>query len=245
MADFIHQQKQFAQAVRVGADAPTGVSEGQMLVYRDLCRNNVFSFIDGAFPVCREVIDEGLWLQLKEDYFSASEAESPFFRDISQQFYSWLALRPQTELWVQELAHYELAEMKADIAAERYSYTACPAGIEAENWLDQRAIISSTAMMNSYRFSVHTISAENPDAEPGETPLVVFRDTQDTVRFLLLNPLSFSLLQTLSQEQIAVGQAVMQCLQQFDLLSEAGVSGAFAQIHAWWSQGLIRQLRTF
>ena len=243
MADFLHQQRQFAQAVRQTTDAPAGVSEEQMQVYRELCRNNIFSFIDGAFPVCREVIDQGLWSKLKEEYFSTAAAESPFFRDISQQFFNWLAARPQTDRWLAELAQYELAEMKADIAVEIYDYISCPQEIDAEQWLNQQAVISRSAMMNNYCFAVHTVSAENPHAEQQETPLVVFRDTQDEVRFLLLNPLSFSLLQALLHDQTTIGDAILQCLQQHGLLSEAGVSGAFSQIHTWWSQGLIRQLR--
>lgn len=249
MADYIYQQHQFADAVRnTSSRPPCGVTDEQMQVYRELCRNNVFQFIDTAFPVCREVIDASLWSMWKAGFFENASPQSPFFRDIAHQFSVWVTVRNDVPHWFADLSRYELAELRADIAEDNCEYVPCPDAPFSESnaveWLHQQAVVSATADAHLYRFAVHEISADNPNPAEQITPLVVFRDPQDQIRFLVLNPLSFSLLEILKNNHLSLADAIAQCLNQHDLMSANAVSAAVSQVHSWWVQGLIRQLRS-
>ena len=97
---------------------------------------------------------------------------------------------------MRELAHYEWVELALSVAESDASQYINEDG----NLLDSAPALSSLAWPLSYQYPVHRISPEFQPAEADDQPtyLLVYRDADDEVGFLELNPVSarlFSLIQ--------------------------------------------------
>ena len=108
---------------------------------------------------------------------------------------------PQSEdpPFLLELAHYEWVELALSVAEEEPDWKAIdPAG----DLLKGVPALSPLAWLLSYRYPVHRISPDFIPQTPGEqaTYLMVYRDRQDKVGFLELNPVTTRLI-TMVQEQ--------------------------------------------
>ena len=117
-----------------------------------------------------------------------------------------------------ELAHYEWVELALSIA-EGEAPLASPE-LE-ENPLQCRITLSEVAWPLAYRYPVQQIGK---DYQPWETPaeptcLVVYRNREDEVRFMEVNPPTFRLLQLLQTQGATLAK---ECLLQ--IAQELGVT---------------------
>ena len=203
--DFITQQYAFAAHIRNPArnPAPAGIEDRRLGVYRELFFNNVNGFLADTMPVLHSIIDADAWIALVRDFFAHHQSHSPYFLDIPREFLTYLdeerGDHPDDPPFLRELAHYEWVELAlsvhdAQVDQERVQ----PDG----DLLSGQPLISPLAWPLSYAFPVHRISPEfQPAAAPPQaTHLVVYRDTDDTVRFLELNPVSARLLGLLAAQ---------------------------------------------
>ena len=213
-AEFIRQQYAFAAHIRDPdhQPAPADVEDRRMGIYRELFYNNVEDFLSGTFPVLRKIHNDGNWHAMVRDYFHHHRAKTPLFLEIPREFLAWLhnEREPQSgDLpFLYELAHYEWTELALTIAEENIdSNTTDPAG----DLLQGIHVISPLAWHMSYEYPVHKI---DPDFIPDETGkqrtcLVVYRDREDEVGFLEINPVTKRLLELISTNETASGNELL------------------------------------
>jgi len=197
-------QHAFAAHIRDPArhPAPPDVNPARMAMYRELFFNNVNNFIGNGFPVLKTVLDEAHWLELVEDFFARHRSQTPYFSDFPEEFLSFLsherAGHPLDPSFLLELAHYEWVELALALAEGE----APPASPEREqDPLACVATLSDVAWPLAYRFPVQRIGRDYQPAEPPADPtcLAVYRDREDVVRFLEINPATYRLLQLLEE----------------------------------------------
>ena len=202
--------------------APPGLKPERVAMYRELFFNNMMNFIGSGFPVLKELLDEAHWLELLQDFFANHRSTTPYFSEFSEEFLAFLSNERTGHLedppFLMELAHYEWVELALSIA-EGEAPLASPE-LE-ENPLQCSISLSEVAWPLAYRYPVQRISR---DYQPWETPaeptcLVVYRNREDEVRFMEVNPPTFRLLQILQTEGATLAQ---ECLLQ--IAQELGVT---------------------
>lgn len=202
--EFQRRQSAFAAHIRDPQHVarPTDVPEPRMAVYRELIYNNLDSFLADTLPVLHSLLDAEHWHALIRDFLSKHRAHSPYFLDIPREFLSYLDTHrdahPDDPPFLRELAHYEWVELALSVDdREPGSAKADPLG----DLLEGHPVLSPLAWPLQYAFPVHRIGKEFQPAEPPETPtfLLAYRDADDTVRFLELNPVSARLIGLLAE----------------------------------------------
>ena len=195
------------------APAPGGVEDRRMAIYRDLLFNNVQTFLAGCFPVLRKISSDALWLGLMRDYFRTHRAHTPLFPKMPQEFLQYLEQergpRDCDFPFLLELAHYEWVETALNFDSRSLEFSAVdPAG----DLLNGTPVMSPLAMSLAYKFPVHRISQEYlPDSAPEQpTYLVVYRDRDDKIGFLELNPVSARLLELIQRADGCSGRELLQ-----------------------------------
>lgn len=193
--------------------APEDVEDRRMEIYRGLFFRNLSSFIAKSFPVLRALYEKPDWDTLIREFFDEYRCHTPLFTEIPREFVQYLqdvrGSRPDDPPFLLELAHYEWVEIALDLDARD------PSAIPADPDGDLMAgvpVVSPLAWPLSYRFPVHRIRPEFQPAEapPEATHLLVYRDREDRVRFMQLNPISLLLVQALARNEGQAGREVLQ-----------------------------------
>ncbi len=229
--DFKVKQAEFAAYIRdpLASPAPADVDPERMAVYRELFFNNIDGFLSSNFPVLRKICDEQQWQTLSQAFFKNHRCQTPYFSEIAEEFLAYLQQHDHADLFpfLLELAHYEWVEMALAIAqAEpRYADAALIAGLP-----HQQLSLSPLAWPLVYRYPVQRIGPDylpqQPPAEP--TCLIVYRDQDYQVHFLLSSPVTYRLLQIIAEHGALNGAQALQRLAaefpQFDtvMLTEQG-----------------------
>lgn len=249
---FQQVQRQMTDWLRKPDENPAPEVERRRLnIYRELFFNNVRDFVENAYPVLKSLLPEDEWSALVTDFFAEHRCQSPYFRDISLEFRTWME-SAQGELlsarpWMQELLHYEWVELAAECAEVEEDDT--PVNKDGD-LLAGTPVMAACVWPLVYRWPVHRLSAsEPPENEPPALPtcLIVFRDEEDVVRFTEVNAVTARLVELLQGGNALTGQMVLE-----QLATEAGYtdvaafvvagSGMLTDLH---EQGLLRGVRMF
>ncbi len=211
--EFVRLQFEFTRHIRnpEGNPAPAGIEDRRLQIYRELLYNNVEGFIANNFPVIRKITSDADWHLMLRDYFATHRARTPLFPKMAQEFLHYLESErhaPGDAEFLAELAHYEWVESGLMVDAREL------ADIEVDATGDLLAgvpVLSPLAWPFSYKFPVHRIGPEYlPTAPPAEpTYLVVFRDRQDDVGFMELNPVSARLLELVAEQSAKSGRELL------------------------------------
>ena len=183
---------------------PDGIEDRRMKIYRELLYNNIEGFIANGFPVIREIYNDQNWHRMIRDFFARHQSHSPYFLEISQEFLSYLQNERQAQeedpAGLIELAHYEWVEMALHVSDETVSMDNINANGDL---LEQRPVFSPLAWPLVYQFPVHTMAPDNLPEEAPEQPtyLVVYRNRNDEVRFLEINPVTARLIGLLQENE--------------------------------------------
>lgn len=211
-ADFARVEIQFTRHIRDPErhSAPSGVDADRIGVYADLVYNTVEGLIASNFPVLRQILGESRWQPLVRDYFAHHEAHTPLFPKIAQEFLSFLENeRNQVDdpPFILELAHYEWVEAALMTDPRDISWQ----GIDPDgDLLAGVPVLSPLAWPLSYRYPVHRLVPDQPFPHEEQTYLVVFRDRNDGVGFMELNPVSALLLERIQQNENRSGRELLQ-----------------------------------
>jgi len=212
--DFIDTQYAFAAHIRDPdhAPAPAGIEDRRMGIYRELFYNNVESFLSSSFPVLRELHDDEHWHAMVRDYFHHHQARTPLFLEIPREFLAWLhderEPRPGDLPFLYELAHYEWAELALTIAEGSADRAAIDPQGELLNGIP---VLSPLVWHMTYAYPVHRIGPDFMPDESGQatTSLVVYRDHNDDVGFMEINPVTKRLLELLETNATASGRELL------------------------------------
>ena len=201
--------------------APAGVEQRRLQIYQDLVYNNIEGFISGGFPVLRSLYRDVDWHELVRTFIEGHRCHTPYFLEISQEFLQFLMqdYRPRDcdPPFMAELAHYEWVELALDVSLEEL-----PQAVAVDDLLAVVPRLSPLAWLLSYQFPVHRIG---PGFRPTEaqqpTYLVVYRDREDTVRFMELNAATARLVEVIRGNSTATARELLEHL--------AGESGMAAE----------------
>jgi hypothetical protein len=188
-----------------------------MAIYRDLFLNNLVSLLGSTFPVLKKLHTRDDWRRLVRTFMARHRAHTPYFLEIPREFLNFLEKEYKAHEgdlpFLPELAHYEWVELALSVAPD-----ADPdenGSVDADgDLLDGVPVRSSLAWSFSYRYPVHRISPEYIPVAPGEqrTHLVVYRQADDEVGFMELNPVTARLLEMIGDKEDATGRALLKRL---------------------------------
>ena len=200
-------QDDFIAAIREPAlPCPHGVPEVRMSVYRELFFNNVSGFVANAFPVLKSLYQADAWQALVREFFIHHNCQDPLFVGIAGEFLQFLQGREPTEhdlIFMLELAHYEWLELVVATAMDKDDRSAFSGReTEAGAWKQASLALAAHARVAQYHFEVEKISEDYRPKEPAAAAqfFCLFRDWDDEVTFLKLNPLSAQVLAILDAE---------------------------------------------
>lgn len=187
---------------------PDGIEDRRMAIYRDLFFNNIVTFLSSNFPVLKTLFSEQDWIDLCREFFTDYRCHTPLFPEIPREFLQYLQDHRKDQSgdppFMLELAHYEWVELALELdEAEVDDIVVNPEG----DLLDGVPVLSPLAWPLSYQYPVHEIRKDfQPDSLPEKaTHLLVWRQQDFTVKFMLLNEISLLLLQKLKEEPARSG----------------------------------------
>jgi hypothetical protein len=175
-----------------------------MATYRELFFNNIENFLATGFPVLKAILAGEPWLDLVQDFFARHRSRTRLFVQVAEEFLDYLqnerGERSGDPGFLLELAHYEWVELALSVAEAEPP--AAPELTPETAPLDQILVPSALAWPLAYRYPVHLIGPDHQPAQPPLAPtfLLVYRDRDDTMRFMEINPATFRWLQILGEE---------------------------------------------
>ena len=212
---FQQVQYQFTRHMRDPDNAPAfdDIEARRIKVYADLLFNNVKSFLENSFPVLSSIVEDERWKVLCRDYFKRHQARTPLFPKMPQEFLHYLAeeYEPQADdfPFLLELAHYEWLELETLLDEQEIDSVEASKELSA---LDEMPVLNPLARPQAYTYPVHRISASYlPDTVPDNpTYLIVYRDRDDKVGFMEMNPITARLVELISQNDVHTGRELLQ-----------------------------------
>ena len=252
IASFQRTQYAFAAYIRdpYRNPPPRGPAPERMNVYRELFFNNIENFLATGFPVLKSILSKTHWLELVQDFYARHQSKTPYFAEIAEEFLDYLqnerGRHADDPPYLPELAHYEWAELALLIAEGE----APPeSGDLIDRPLNQTIYLSELAWPLAYRFPVHKIGPGQLPTEPSEQPtcLVVYRDREDSVKFLEINPATYRLLQILDEERaMPAADCLARVAAEIGYKDSRALAGFGAEIlRALAGRGIIGDLATF
>lgn len=210
---FMQQQYAFAARIRDPdhAPAPADVAERRMTTYAELFYNNINDALSNAFPVLRRIHEDEAWHALVRDYFASHRARTPLFHEMPREFLHYLeherGNREGDYPFLLELAHYEWIELELLTAGD-----ALPPHRGDGDLLQDSPLLSPLCRLLSYRYAVHKIGPKHIPQQAGSEPtlLLVYRDLNDEIGFIELNPVTARLLQRLQEEPQYNGRQLLE-----------------------------------
>ncbi len=201
----LFQEKQYAFAAHIRdpehVPAPEGIEDRRMAIYRGLFFNNLRNLLSNMFPVLKKLHSKEKWASIIRQFMQEHQATTPYFLQLPREFLEFL----QTEYepgdddfpFLLELAHYEYAELSLSISEDVND----PTGVDPDGDLRTNIPVKSKlTWAYAYEYPVHRISSDYQPDGPGEEPtyLAVYRDSNDKVGFLELNPMTAGLLDAIA-----------------------------------------------
>ena len=209
MADLpLFTQTQYAFAAHIrdpeSNPKPADVEARRMKIYSELFFNNAEDFISNTYPVLKSITPKDEWQVMLRDYFNHHISHTPLFPEMPREFLKYLEKErnySNDPPFIKELAHYEwveLALMTSDLDNDI-------------NWnlidingdlLNKKPVMSPLAWPLSYQYPVQKISCDFLPQAPSEqlVYLLVYRDYNDEVHFMELNPITALLVQLINED---------------------------------------------
>jgi len=184
-----------------------------MKVYNELLFNNLEGFLLACFPVLRKVLGKRKWTNLVRDFFSTHRCHTPFFRQIPDEFVHYLKNErgdlPEDPAFLQDLAHYEWVELMLSVSNKECDLAQIDI---AGDLLKQQPALNPVLSLSSYAYPVHRIgpSFKPTVAQQEQTHFAIFRNRDDVVKFIVINPVSLRLLTLLQSSAMSGEEALLQ-----------------------------------
>lgn len=192
---------------------PPGIEDRRLAIYRELFFNNIQGFIAGNFPVLRKIMDDVRWETMLRDYYARHQARTPLFPKMAREFLQYLENEREPNAhdppFMLELAHYEWVELSLSLDTRELDDASIDRQANAENGL---AIMSPLAWALAYRYPVHRIDTGYQPQEPlaQGTYLIIYRDREDRIHFMELNPVTARLLELIGAGHLTARDCLRQ-----------------------------------
>ena len=240
--NFIQTQHQFSGYLRDpdNTPAPEGIEPRRMKIYTELFYNNVEGFAANAFPVLRELTSDAAWHEMIRDFMIKHHCQSPLFHEISREFLTYLNSERDCSndpVFIKELAHYEWVELALSFSNAEFSQRPVD---QQQDCLELKLTTSPLAWPLSYHYPVHQISTDfQPEAATDPVYLLVYRDIDDRIGFIELNPVSAKLIDLLNQglDGYSAAQQIAEEMQHPK--PEVVINGARELINDWLAKGIL------
>ena len=213
--NFRELQRQFSAHLRDPdrQPPPAGVDDRRLQVYRELFYNTVEGLLAKSFPVLCDVLDHrAQWHPLVRDFYANARCDSPYFTELPARFVAYLADETRVALppYAPELAHYEWLELVIEIAEDARPGPLDPDG----DLLRGVPVLNPVYRVAHYHWPVSRIAADWTPDTPLASPMQVllYRDADDTVRFVEINALTAALIAQLDQSATLSGRQQLQRL---------------------------------
>ncbi len=243
MSHFQDVQYQFAGHIRDPEHIRLldDVEQRRMTIYRDLFYNNIEGFVSSAFPVLKAITSDERWHSMVRDFIVKHNCKSPLFHEISREFLSYLDDERDLSndpVFIKSLCHYEWVELALSISDSDVEPIAFDPEVDS---LSLQLNTSPLAWPLSYPFPVHQISRDFQPQQANETPvfLLVYRDQNDAVVFMELNPVSARLIDLLNNglTGLKAAEQIAQELQHPN--PQVVIDGAKLLIDDWLQRGIL------
>ncbi|MEM9404079.1 MAG: putative DNA-binding domain-containing protein [Pseudomonadota bacterium] len=214
LPEFQRKQYEFAAHIRDPDNhpAPANIEDRRMAVYRELFYNNLLKLLSGTFPVLKKLHSQEKWRRMVRQFMVRHSAQTPYFLQIPKEFLSFLeseyAAGEDDFPFLLELAHYEWVELAVSVSELSNDGLAVdPHG----DLLDGIPVKSNLADVYAYQYPVHRISEDFIPTEPAPQPtyLVVYRQANDELGFMELNPVTARLLDMIQSNATATGRELL------------------------------------
>lgn len=194
--------------------APEDIEDRRLEIYRGLLYRNVEGFIAGSFPVLRKITPDAKWHAMVRDYFRRHQSRTPLFPKMPQEFLQYLEQERYNEgdpPFLLELAHYEWVELALNLDTREIGMD----GIDPDgDLLEALPVLNPLTWLLEYRYPVHKISPDFMPDHPPEQPayLVVYRNKNDKVGFIELNPVSARLMELIQKSECSSGRNALETI---------------------------------
>ncbi len=190
--------------VETEVDPTLPIEERRWKAYEGLFFNNVQDFFSKLFPVLKSVVGETRWAELVREYLQKHRARTPLFHELGEEFLVFLQQgydpQPQDPAFMLPLAHYEWVELALSVD-EADGFENSP-GLTAD--LDAVYELSPVAWPLAYDWPVHELGPDFMPEAPLEmvTTLLVYRDADDAIQFMVLSPVLYEFIQRLANPDV-------------------------------------------
>ncbi len=220
-AGFQQFQAGFAARIRdpLHAPLPGQVPERRMRAYEELVFNNIQGFLLACYPISRKLVADEQWELVVRRFVIEHRCTSPLFREIPKEFLDWLGGKfdrffPELP-FLQEFMHYEWLELAVTISPDEIDLRQ----VDADgDYINHPPLLSPGAQLACYSYPVHLIGPGfQPQQPDGQLHCyLLYRDDDDRVRFIELNPVSARLVELLQQQEISGRDALLQIAAEID-----------------------------
>lgn len=216
MMDFQAAQRQFLAHLRNPQQQPLpiGFAPQGVAVYADLLYNKFNESLELCFPVTHAILGETAWQQLLKSFIAQHRCLSPYYRQIPDEFMAYLQTEPLNDdapLYLLELAHFEWVELIFAIA-EAEPVAAFESDVK--DWLVCCPVFAPVLQLLHYAYPVQRINENyQPTTSPEQaTHILGFRDADEVVQFVELNPATARLVEILHEtdDTYTVREAIQQ-----------------------------------
>lgn len=187
---------------------PPDIAPRRARIYQELLFNNVCGFLNTCFPVSKSVIDADLWTALARKFFTQWRCHTPYFSQIPQEFVTFvatLALPDELPVWLPELLHYEWVELEVELHMDT------PTPLPHEPTGKAHLSVNPTLRNLVYQWPVHRISRQFLPTSTETTCLLVYRDQDFRVQFMVINPLTSRMI-TLAESHCRTTDSLLDAL---------------------------------
>lgn len=224
---------------------PESLTHERMAVYRELFFNNILGFVSQAFPVLKSMYSEQAWRDLVDLFFKQHDCHSPIFIDIAEEFLQYLqqeyVIQASDPDYMLELAHYEWLEL---VVSTRFS----DPFLQNISQLNEETMLAlePSCQIAHYQFPVHEISADNHDVEISEAGyfFCIYRDADDNVQFMQLNPMSAQVLAYIQQNGQTLTKHLLAWLVKTypDFPPQSMIDGCLTMLSQFGQKGIIKTI---
>ena len=214
--NFIQLQYTFTQHMRDpdNAPAPQDIETRRMEIYRGLLYRNIEGFMSSSYPVLRKITSADRWHAMIRDYFKRHQSHTPYFPKMPREFLDYLENErndPDDPPFLFELAHYEWVETAVALDTREIDFESVA---RDGDMLTGVPVLNPLVRTLTYHYPVQRISPEYQPVSAPEQPtyLVVYRNSEDKVNFIELNPVSARLLELVQKQQGKTGLELLKSI---------------------------------